>query len=341
MKFLVFSVLCMHLLLSGCMPQKKASPILKELSGSVFGSTYSIKYLGDLDPEVWKKELEIFFKEFNDEFSTYQKTSTISALNEAPSSKKIKVSAKFIQMLELSKTLYEDTKGAFDPTLEPILKVWGFSGEGKPKRPSDVEISTARAKVGFHFIKWDSDSQMVWKTKNGVSLNLNAFAPGWAADLLGSEMEKKGINNFMIDIGGEILTKGNKGENLPWVIGIEEPSDQLGHQIRTAVKMSAGSIATSGNYRQYFNDKGEKKSHIIDPRTGMPVAHQISSATIISQTAAEADAWGTAMMVLGDEGLKIAEQKGIHVLMLKAESPNKFTSLFSSTMKEYLLKNQI
>lgn len=308
--------------------------LVKELRGEVFGSYYFIKYRGEISEDDFRKELNVFFKNFNDEFSTYQKNSVISLFNQAPKNKKMVVSKEFIQMLELCKKFHLETEGAFEPTLAPVIKAWGFGGG--EKKETDEVIKAARKKVGFHHIKWDSNRFEVWKDLDGVELDVNAFAPGWAADLVGEIFLKKNVTNFMVDISGEILFKGTKGDDLSWIGGIERPSKQYADGVHLAFKISNQALATSGDYRQFFDEKGTRKSHIIDPRSGAPVSHQISSASVIADSAAAADAWGTAMMVLGTEGLPLAEKHGKKVLLLNAQNSYTFSEILSPSMKSFL-----
>ena len=335
-----FLILLSALMFLSCEAQKAPAVQVQELSGSIFGSSYSIKYIGDLNPQQFKNDLDVFFKNFNSEFSTYQSDSTISSLNQAGEQVRLKVTPRFIAMLKLAKRLHEQTDGAFDPTLGPIISAWGFGGKGTPKTPEAGVLDEARKHVGIEKIFWDEAKLEAWKSDALVTLNLNAFAPGWAADLIGEEFLLKGVTNFMVDIGGEILVKGKKGD-ASWLIGIEEPSEAPGQKLHLALKISNLSIATSGDYRQFFNEAGTRRSHIIDPRTGQPVTHQISSVTVLASSAAEADAWGTALMVLGEAGLPLAEKLGHKIYMLKALGPNKFTSILSSGMQDYLKDHRL
>lgn len=336
------------LLLAGCTPKREEvtqmikSVSLHEIRGDVFGSYYLIKYRGDLNPAEFKDQLESFFHFFNSEFSTYQSDSVISQFNSAPANKKISVSPRFIQMLKLAQKLHEDTKGAFDPTLAPVIKLWGFGGGEKKKRPSEKELQEARSRMGFSHIVWDEAKNEVWKTKDGVTLDINGFAPGWAADLIGEEiLEKNNIQDYMVDISGEILVKGTRSPNSAWIMGVEKPTPNVGQAVQIAFRMKGGAIATSGNYRQFYDDQGERFSHILDPRTSHPVEHQIASASALAPTAAEADAWSTALMVYGDKGMELAGSKGIKVYLIKTVSPGHFEAIYSPSMLEHIRQNPI
>lgn len=327
-------LLACSLLLAGCLRNEAPSEI-KEIKGDIFGAYYIVKYRGDLSLMELEPKLILFFQEFNHEFSTYEEDSVISQFNKLPVNAKLEVSPRFIEMLKLAEKFYRDSDGAFDPTLGPVIKAWGFGGGKKKTTPSPKELEAAMAKVGFPFIKWDETNLTVWKEKPGLELDVNAFAPGWVADLIGEMLEKRKINDYMVDLSGELVFKGTKDGKNHWVGGIEKPSFQ-GREVQIAFRMKNESVSTSGNYRNFFDEKGERKSHIIDPRTGRPVSHQISSASVIGATGAETDAWSTAFMVLGPEGLDIAKKRDIKVLLLEAKKPNLFDELYSPAMLRFL-----
>jgi thiamine biosynthesis lipoprotein len=317
-----FFLLLTSLLLAGCLNSNVQLNKLQELKGEVFGSHYIIRYHGPLDKTKFTQKLEQFFNEFNYEFSTYQKNSIISSFNQLPAHTKLKVSPRFIQMLNLARQFHQDTQGALDPTLGPVIQVW------RSGSPTQADLANAMSKVGMLHLKWDEGSSHVWKTREGLELNINAFAPGWAADLIGSMLQDFKINDFMIDISGEILFKGTKPDGAKWIAGIERPSAKYAKGVQIAFYVKDLAIATSGDYRQ--------KSHIIDPRTGRPVNHTISSATIITQTAASADAWSTAMMVLGADGIELAEKNGKKIFLLRTSKADEFTEVVSPSMKNFL-----
>lgn len=340
-KIFKFLLLISSLLLAGCFFKSDPKPDLHVLQGDVFGSYYIIKYRGDLDPAKFRTELDSFFSEFNHEFSTYQKNSIISEFNRSRANSPLKVSIRFIEMLKLAQKFHADSHGAFDPTLGPVIKLWGFGGGEKKQTPDQIELNKAMELVGFQYVKWDEKNLTIWKTRDLVQLDINAFAPGWVSDLIGSILVSKGINHFMVDLSGEILFKGTKDEKVPWVAGIEKPTLKRAESVQLAFKMHDQAISTSGNYRQFFNDQGVRRSHIIDPRTGKPVNHLISSASVIATTAAEADAWSTTMMVLGVEGIALSEKNGIKVLLLNATKPNLFDEIISPSMKRFIEAHQL
>lgn len=338
--------MCSYFFLSSCTPTKDdINTALKdvtphELKGEVFGSYFIVKYRGNLAPEIFRTELAAFFKDFNTEFSTYQEDSVISRFNQLGSNEKLTVSPRFIEMLKLAESFHQETQGAFDPTLSPVIKLWGFGGGKKSKAPTEPEIKKALSKVGFSAIKWDEKSREVWKEKAEVTLDVNAIAPGWAADLIGKRLSQHGIAHFMVDISGEILVLGERSPGFPWIMGIEKPSLNPQEGVQMAFKLSSGAIATSGNYRQFYDEKGERFSHIIDPKTGRPVTHTIASASVITDSCARADAWSTAMMVLGESGMDQAESLGIKSYLIDSPKAGVFKAIISPQMKDFLDKNK-
>lgn len=340
MKSFTFIFILSSLLLGGCF-RKEDSVSLKEIKGDVFGSYYLVKYYGTLDSTSFLTELNQFFHEFNSEFSTYQKDSVISQFNLLPRNQRMKVSKRFIEMLDFAKELHQETQGAFEPTLGPVIKAWGFGGSKEKKIPTDAEIKEVMKRVGIHKLHWDAMTSEVWKDVDGLQLDVNAFAPGWAADLIGKMLEAHGVSNYMVDISGEIVFKGKKGPMGSWVGGIEKPALKHAEAVQVAFTIEDLALATSGSYRQFFDDNGQRRSHIIDPRNGKPVSHNVSSATVITNSGIKADAWGTAMMVLGRKGLVLAEKNGIKVLLLESEGPNKFVEVISDSMKSYIQDHKL
>lgn len=318
---------------------KQNKPVVQIISGNIFGSTYSVKYIGLSDALSLSSELDIFFKDFNQEFSTYQNDSTITKLNLASAGKKIKVTPRFIEMLELIKKFHLETKGAFDPSIGAVVKLWGFYGKS-PQTPSAISLQKVKKITGMSLFHWDASKLEVWKTEDQAQLDLNAFAPGWAADLVGEKLILKKIVHFMVDIGGEILVKGQKGKES-WIVAVEKPSEQASKNIQLVMKIKDLSIATSGNYRNFFRDSGVIRSHLIDPITVQPVTHQVVSASVLASSTVQADVWGTAIMILGSEGLDLAQNIGIKALIIIANKQGQLTTKMNPLMKEYLQSNQL
>jgi thiamine biosynthesis lipoprotein len=192
----------------------------------------------------------------------------------------------------------------------------------------------------MNHIEWDETTQEVWKTE-ALTLDVNAFAPGLAVDWLAEELQKLQIKNFMLNIGGEIYFKGYRPDGSSWVGGIETPNSDREDEVYLAFKISDLSLATSGNYRQFWISKGKKISHTINPKTHKPIDNEIVSASVITDSAVSADAWSTAMMVHGKNGLELAEKNGIKVLLIERLSDEKFHVITNQSMKIYLDAHQL
>ncbi len=308
---------------------------LQNIEGKAFGSTWELKYSGGPSPENLKGIIDVFLKEFDKEFSTYRPDSVISGFNELPPLRRLKVSLRFIHLLKLAQQFHQETQGAFDPSIGQTIRLWGFGGGKKNIIPSQQALKVAKTQSGMDAIKWDESSLEVWKTRSLI-LDVNAFAPGFAADLLAQDLEHKGIKNFVLNVGGEILFRGKKQGLQEWVAGIETPDEAQENDVYLAFKISDLALATSGNYRQFRIDQGIKKSHIIDPFTHRPLQGDIISASVIASSAAQADAWSTAMMVLGEKGISQAEILGLKVILIKKSPSGLFKKQVSPSFEKYL-----
>jgi thiamine biosynthesis lipoprotein len=214
----------------------------------------------------------------------------------------------FLPVLVKSRDVYEITGGAFDPTVGPLVNAWGFGPE-RPDLPDSLEVDSLLNLVGFDKIGFDPVK--VWKTIPGVQLDFNAVAPGYAADVIGWFLESVEVENFIVEIGGEIACKGYNDRGKPWSTGIEDPTVDLNErQITAILEITDKAISTSGNYRNFYVKDGRKYSHEINPLTGYPAEQSLLSATVIADDCITADAFATAFMVLGlEESIKILEAR--------------------------------
>jgi thiamine biosynthesis lipoprotein len=334
-----FIFLFISLLNFACSHKPKQSIELKTIEGRAFGSSYELRYIGDAPTSEIKEISERFLKNFDREFSTYRPDSVISQFNRLKPFERLKVSKNFTQLLGFAQQLHTITQGAFDPSIGESIRLWGFGG-GEKKVPTSKQLKQARKNSGMNHIVWDEVTNEVWKT-GPLILDVNAFAPGLAVDWLAEELDKLEIRNFMLNIGGEISFKGNRPDGSPWVGGIETPNDKSKNEVYLAFKISNLSLATSGNYRQFWILNGKKISHTINPLTHQPVDNGIVSASVITDSAVSADAWSTAMMVHGKDGLELAEKNGIKVLLIERLSGEKFHVITNESMKIYLDAHQV
>lgn len=277
--------------------QQRNTPFQKD-EGMVFGTIYHITYQSDTN---YQKEIEAELQKVDNSLSPFNKTSIISCVNR---NEKVKVDEMFSEVFQLAEKISGDTDGAFDITVAPMVNAWGFGFKtGTP--PTKQTIDSLRAIVGFHTVSLQ-DGYVIKKNPKTM-LDCSAIAKGYGTDVVARFLKKKGVQNFMVEIGGEIVVNGNSEKLQPWRIGINKPTDDslnTSQAIQDVVSVSNIAMATSGNYRNFYYKNGKKYAHTIDPKTGYPVQHNILSATVFADDCATADAYATSFMVLGLDGAK-------------------------------------
>ena len=263
--------------------------------GMVFGTTYSITYQADssLHTSI-KKELQ----KVDEALSPFNKQSVITAVNK---NRNMTVNKMFADVFLMAEKISEDTDGAFDITVAPLVNAWGF-GFKSGKHPSRHDIDSLKTIIGYK--KVSLNDLRVTKTDPRVMLDCSSIAKGYGSDAVAAMLERHGVKNYMVEIGGEIVTKGISQKRMPWKIGVTKPIDDslsLSQEIQCIINVTDKAMATSGNYRNFYYHGGKKYAHTIDPKTGYPVQHSILSATVIANNCATADAYATAFMVMGME----------------------------------------
>lgn len=296
------------------------------LSGTTMGTTYSIKYLSK-DGTGYQQEVDSLLLVFNQSLSTYIPNSEISQFNrDTVFYFKLPF---FLPVLEESKRVYVATDGAFDPTVMPLVRAWGF-GSDQSQIPDSTIIDSLLQFVGFDKISFDS--KMVTKSKPGVELDFSAVAKGYGVDVIGTWLADQGINNYFIEIGGEVKCKGVNNKGQPWRIGIEDPTHEINNRAAKAiVELQNRAMATSGNYRNYYVVDSLWYSHTIDPATGFPIRHALLSATVFADDCITADAYATAFMVAGVEKARqmIEENPGIGGFLIYRDKTGKLRTFTS------------
>ena len=274
------------------------------ISGQTMGTTYHITYLQD-QVKNYKPGIDSLLKAWNLSMSTFIPESEISYFNTHDTL--VYRSKYFLPVLQKSKEVYEATGGAFDPTVMPLVDAWGFGPKNLPL-PDSSQVDSLLQYVGFDKIRFDS--LKVWKTRHGVQLDFSAIAKGYGVDVVGEYLESKGIQNFMVEIGGEITCKGKNDRGKPWSTGIEDPTVELSEtRISAVLELNDRSIATSGNYRNFYVKNGRKYFHEISPFTGYPAEQDLLSASVIADQCITADGFATGFMVLGLEKSKRVLEK--------------------------------
>lgn len=300
MKFLaLFFVLAFQLL--GCTDQAIKVDAIK---GRTMGTTYSIiwpKQVSDVSITKLKTRIDALLIALNTEMSTYDKSSELSRFNLSNAPATQAISKDFSEVMALSKTLYKQTDGYFDVSIGPLVNLWGFGPDKSPnKTPLDTEIKNRLSKIGLNQVDLD---QGILSKSHDRYIDLSAVAKGYAVDKVADVLDEIGINAYLVEIGGEMRAKGQKAEGKPWRIAIETP-DLHQRKVQKILPVNDVAIATSGDYRNYFELEGRRYSHTIDPKTGRPVEHDLASVTVIDIECARADALATAMLVMGKEKAK-------------------------------------
>lgn len=280
---------------------KKDDLQLVEITGMTMGTIgYSIKYFSE-DGLNYGSQIDSLLKVWNLSLSTYIPESEISRFNTGEHCFQFE-SDFFLPVLEASKVVFEKSQGGFDPTIGPIVNAWGF-GPDKSMTPDSAKVDSLRSYVGFD--KISIETTRVCKSNPGIKLDFSAIAKGNAVDVVADFLDSKGIENLLVEIGGEIVCRGSKPGNAPWVTAIEDPTVEIHErEILALVELYNKAIATSGNYRNYYVKDGRTYAHTIDPSTGYPVFHSLLSATVFADNCMIADAYATAFMVIGLEKAK-------------------------------------
>ncbi len=265
-----------------------------ELKGLTMGTTYQVKYFSD-GVMNYQEEIDSLLQEINQSLSTYLETSEISRFNSSTLHKYEQ--PYFYDILRKSQNIYKATSGAFDPTVMQLVNAWGF-GPQSHEIPTKPEVDSLLLTVGFDSIFFDELS--VCKLRPNTQLDFSAIAKGYAVDVIAAFLADKGHINTFVEIGGEITARGVNQEGKPWAVYIEKP-DEGKRSVQAMVSLADIAIATSGNYRNFYEKDGKKYAHTISPYTGYPVQHNLLSVSVFAQECAIADAYATAFMVMGIE----------------------------------------
>ncbi len=292
----LFSAILVVLILWACNNNK---PELLKIEGEAQGTTYHISYIAPAGTEV-KAGIDSILLRLDSSLSTYLPASIISRINK--NEHNIGVDDHFRTVLRRSIEVSERTNGLFDVTVAPLVNAWGF-GPNRKEKLDEPLINSLKILVGYRKVKIQGDSLV--KEQPGMKLDFNAIAQGYSVDVLAQYLQSRGIENFLIELGGELVARGSKlGEK--WKVGIDKPVENAGseHEIEAIITLNNKALCTSGNYRKFYEEGGRKFAHIIDPQTGYPAKQNILSATVLANDATTADAYATAFMIMGLEKAK-------------------------------------
>jgi len=321
MKILIPFCALLVFLLGGC-GEKKPAPYRK-IAGFTQGTTFHITYEDRADKD-FSGSVDSIFKAFDLTFSEYIPNSIVSRINQNDSS--VVLDDMFIEVFNKSLEINKETHGALDLTVGPLVNAWGFGPEKKIKIDSS-KIDSLLQYVGMQKVR--IEGRRLIKNLPGIKIDVNSIAQGYAVDVIYRYFEKLGIENFMVEIGGEVRTKGKNPKADSWRIGVDKPTEgnnEAGQDLQTIILLDNKSVTTSGNYRKYFEENGRKYSHIIDPHTGYPYKNNLLSVTVIAKDALTADGYDTPLMVLGLEGARevLKQHPELDAYMIYSDESGKF-----------------
>ncbi len=299
---------------------------LQHLQGQTMGTQYSIKFRHPFTSEMTatiQKKVEAILERINRSMSTYDPASELSRFNQQRTTSQVAASPELLVVLDAALKIGRKSEGAFDIMIGPLVNLWGFGpGFRSDQIPDKVTIDRLRQQTGQDRILLDLAKGTIRKHHPDIYIDLSAIAKGYAVDQIAQLFFSSGIEHFMIEIGGEVRAHGNNEQGSAWRIGIEKPYPHA-QAIHKVLLVDDTALATSGDYRNFFEYDGKHYSHLIDPNTGWPIESQMISVTVLASQCMEADAWATALTVLGHErGLKLAEKLGLPVLFLLNQNGN-------------------
>jgi thiamine biosynthesis lipoprotein len=282
------------------------------ITGKTMGTTYHIKVVSSFykDTEGLKGKIENRLKDINKSMSTFSKESEITRFNTFDSEEKFAISADFLQVMNIARKIYELSGGAWDGTVYPLVELWGFgSKERKGDVPDKKDIEKILINVGFDKIEISESGYLV-KRNPSVGLDLASIAKGYGVDEIADVIRKEGIDNFLVEIGGEVYASGLRKDGSYWRVGINRPDkNALFDEVYKTVMLKNKGLATSGDYRNYFEKEGAVYTHVLDPKTGYPVTNGVVSVSVIADNCTFADGLATAIMVMGHKkGLELADK---------------------------------
>jgi len=306
---------------------------LVSFTGETMGTIYSIKYL-DTQKRDYKTEVDSLLKVFNQSLSTYEQASEISIFNNSDT---LNLNLPyFLPVLQKSKEIWEVTAGAFDPTIMPLVNLWGF-GPAKRSQVDSLEVDSLLNLVGFDKVLFDSTK--VYKTQPNVQLDFSAIAKGYGVDVVANYLISHNINNLMVEIGGELYCKGKNERGQYWLIGIDNPEAKgIEEYLKAKISIKNRAVATSGNYRNYYKEEGRTYAHTISPFTGFPIQKEIISASVFADGCMEADAYATAFMVVGLAKAKqiLSENIGMDAYLIFKDKQDSLKTFYTSGIESYI-----
>ena len=311
------SFILMSVALAACKPGEN---ILK-ITGLTMGTTYNVVAVdksGSVSEAEAKQRIEAALALVNQQMSNWDPASEISRFNAKTGTDSVSVSSDLATVMQAAESVNIASQGRFDTTMGPLIELWGFGANTGTRMPDNAEIASAQARSG-HAATLNVGTSTLQKKQPDTQVYLSAIGKGYGADQVARALESFGLTDYMVEIGGDLYASGKNADGLPWQIGIEKPA-ALSGGVLDVIGVSGHGLASSGDYRNYFEKDGQRYSHLIDPATGRPITHKTASATVLAENAMLADAWATALLILGRErGLEVAEAQNLAVLFVERD----------------------
>ncbi|WP_299015935.1 FAD:protein FMN transferase [uncultured Photobacterium sp.] len=322
--------------LSGCGDQRE----MVHLNGSTMGTYYSIKLInqeGLPSAEELQAEIDRRLELVNDQMSTYRKHSELSRFNQHKSDTPFEVSADTVKVVTEAIRLAKLTDGALDVTVGPVVNLWSFGPEARPEHtPTEEELSERQKVVGIHHLSVEGNK--LKKDIPELYVDLSSIAKGFGVDVVADYFEQLNVADYLVEIGGELRLKGNNLKGVPWRIAIEKPTDDGSRSVQEIIEPGNMAVATSGDYRNYFEEGGVRYSHLIDPKTCKPISNHVVSVSVLHPSSMTADALATAFSVMGEEKtLELAQKENLPVLLV-VKTEQGFKEYTSDAFVPYLQK---
>ncbi|WP_448548336.1 FAD:protein FMN transferase [Thalassotalea fusca] len=338
-KYITIAVMAVAtVFLAGCFPNNESNPYEKfKLQGRTMGTTYNITIVtekGSLDTTALQAEIDQLLVDVNQSMSTYIDDSELSRFNQYRGQDPVQVSPELALVVTEAIRLGKLSQGKLDVTAGKLINLWGFGPDKRPDVvPSEEDIALARSQSGID--KLEINGEKLTKLVPELYVDLSTIAKGYGVDVVADLIEKKGINNYIVEIGGEMRLKGKKETGELWHVAVEKPVSNERAIYQFIVPLD-NAVATSGDYRNYFEDNGKRYSHIIDPHTAQPIDHKLVSVTVIHPSSMTADGLSTAMMVMGEKkALAFAEENDIAALLIY-KSENGFIEQSTVKFMQYM-----
>ncbi len=320
-------------LLAGCSERDRPLDSPVRFEGAIFGSFYQATIADPLtqgEARELEEGIEAVLDDVDQVMSIYIEDSELMAFNQAPVGEWQPLSDELMEVLAISRAVADKSEGAFDVTIGGLVNLWSFGAEARPREiPEDELLDERLETVGVDALELDAEGLQARRTRD-VFIDLGGVAKGHATDRVAAYLDQEGLEHYLVNLGGDLIGRGFRDADAePWRIGVEAPLEDR-QEAQYVLPIRDLSLATSGDYRNYFEEAGQRFSHTLDPRSGRPIEHRLASVSVLHPSNAWADAWATALMVLGDEaGMALAREQGLKVLMIVREEGGDWTSRVS------------